>query len=394
MGAILMAWESSLTLRDRFAVSRELLNTNLPHHKQVGYTYQGFIKAMLGCSDFMMPQLQHHLRQCIKMIAGPHWHRLGWVAFTVDGTKIDCPRTRKNESFFGCAGKAKCAPQQLLTTLLHMGTGLPWAWISGGVNESERDHLRRLIEFLPSAALLVADAGFTGFDLLKQLDSKGVSFLIRIGANVTLLRQLGFGVQEHGNTVYLWPNNRRQRRPLVLRLIVIQSPQGMKPVYLITNVDDEAMLSDETAAVLYRMRWGVEVFYRSLKQTLQRRKMRSDAPRQAVLELHWSIIGLLLLGLMSVSGIIGRGKDPLCWSVACALRRVHQAMRKNVVSLKKFIRKLSEAMKDTYTRKSSKKARDWPHKKSQSPPGIPRLRAAKPSEISRAQHFTTKTATP
>ena len=203
MGAVLMAWESSLTLRDRFAVSRELLNADLPHRKQVGRTYQGFIKAMLGCGDFLIPRLQHHLRRYIEMIAGPHWHRLGWIAFAVDGTKIDCPRTRKNESFFGCAGKAKCAPQQLLTTLLHMGTGLPWAWISGGVNESERDHLRCLIEFLPCNALLVADAGFTGFDLLKQLDSRGVSFLIRIGANVTLLRQLGFGVQEHGNTVYL-----------------------------------------------------------------------------------------------------------------------------------------------------------------------------------------------
>lgn len=391
MGAVLMAWESSFTLRDGFAVSRELLNTDLLRRKRVGRTYQGFIKAMLRCGDFLVPQLQHHLRRCIKMIAGPHWHRLGWVAFAMDGTKIDCPRTRKNESFFGCAGKAKCAPQQLLTTLLHMGTGLPWAWISGGVNESERDHLRRLIEFLPSNALLVADAGFTGFDLLKQLDSRGVSFLIRIGANVTLLRQLGFSVQEIGNTAYLWPKNYRLRRPLVLRLIVVQSPREMKPVYLITNVDEDDMLSGETAAVLYRMRWGVEVFYRSLKQTLQRRKMRSDAPRQAVLELHWSIIGLLLLGLMSISGIIERGKDPLCWSVACALRRVHQAMRKNVVSLKKLIRKLSEAVKDTYTRKSSKKARDWPHEKSQSPPGIPRLRAANPSEISRAQHFTDTT---
>jgi len=385
-----MVWDTSYTLRDRFAVSRDLLNHDLPRRQRVGRTYQGFIKAMLGLSDVLIPRLQDHLRRCIEEIAGPHWTRQGWIAFAVDGTKIDCPRTKKNESFFGCAGKKKCGPQQLLTTLWHMGTGLPWAWIIDKVTGSERDHLRRLVEFLPADALLVADAGFTGFDLLKQLDSQGVSFLIRVGANVTLLRKLGFGVEEHGNTVYLWPQNRRRCRPLVLRLIVVQPARGKKPVYLITNVKDEEKLSGETASVLYRMRWGIEVFYRSLKQTLQRRKMRSDAPRQAMLELHWSIIGLLLLGLLSVSGIIDRGKDPLCWSVACALKQVRQAMRNGVVSLKSFIRELSEAVKDTYARTSRKKARDWSHKKTQSPPGPPRLRPAKPSEIKRAQQFTDK----
>jgi len=72
-------------------------------------------------------------------------------------------------------------------------------------------------------------------------------------------------------------------------------------------VHDEAALSAETAALLYEMRWGVEVFYRSCKQTLQRRKMLSHTPEPAQWELTWTILGMWLLGVMSVEAILARG---------------------------------------------------------------------------------------
>ena len=75
------------------------------------------------------------------------------------------------------------------------------------------------------------------------------------------------------------------------------------------------------------MRWGVEVFYRSYKQTLGQRKLRSDAPGQARWELHWGMTALLLLSLMSVQELVNRGQDPLSLSVAGALREVRYAMR-------------------------------------------------------------------
>jgi hypothetical protein len=155
---------------------------------------------------------------------------------------------------------------------------------------------------------------------------------------------------------------------------------------LITNVLQHDDLSDETAATIYRMRWGVEVFYRSLKQTLQRRKMRSAAPRQAALELHWSIVGLLLLGLLSVRAITARHKDPLSWSVALALRVVRRAMDKPP-AYRTLLRRLAGAITDTYTRRGDKKARNWPHKKNDPPPGQPKLRIASEKELRHAQQL-------
>ena len=382
-----MALSEAGTLQDRFTSARLVLDTTVPRRRRVGRTYQGFIKALLNLSDSLLLQVQDRLRDCIRAVSGSHWTRFGWVIIAADGSKIDCVRTAANEEAFGIGGRKKSGPQQLLTTLWHMGTGLPWAWICGRADESERDHLRRMLSLLPAACLVVADAGFTGFHLLHQLQKEGMFFLIRVGANVTLLRNLGYAVQQRGDLVYLWPLDCRKYKPLVLRLIQVVSPGGKRPVFLLTNVLDEERLPGDVAAAIYRMRWGIEVFYRSLKQTLQRRKMRSAAPRQATLELHWTLIGLLLLGLVSTSAIIKRGKDPLSWSVACALQVVRQAMRQPPKTLTTLLRKLGSAIKDSYQRDSDKKARNWPHKKTESPPGQPKIRTATPDEVRKAQEL-------
>jgi hypothetical protein len=67
------------------------------------------------------------------------------------------------------------------------------------------------------------DAGFTGYDLWKAMIDLNQSFLIRMGSNVKLLRNLGY-VQEHQGIVYLWPARAvgEQQPPLVLRLLKLQ----------------------------------------------------------------------------------------------------------------------------------------------------------------------------
>jgi hypothetical protein len=47
-----------------------------------------------------------------------------------------------------------------VTALVHLTTGIPWAWWLGRGNASEHDHLRRMIPTLPGRALVVADAGY------------------------------------------------------------------------------------------------------------------------------------------------------------------------------------------------------------------------------------------
>jgi hypothetical protein len=391
LAAILTAWDSTPSLTARFDSVRATLRELFPK-KPLGESYQGFIKALMKHSPALMDVLTGHLRRRLRDVAAAHWLGQGWCAFAVDGSRVECPRTRPNQAALRCAGREKTGPQLFLTTILHMGTGLLWAFRIGPGTDSERNHLRDLLGLLPPQALLVADAGFVGYDLLTAILQGGSEFLIRVGSNVTLLRELGFAVAQADHTVYLWPDKHRKKDlpPLVLRLVELHD--GRKPVFLLTSVLDDTALSDPQASALYRMRWGVEVFYRSLKQTLARRKMHSAAPRQARCELSWAVMGLWVLSLMSVRQILADGDDPLALSVACALGRVRLAIRHGPRSpkAKMLLGHLSSAVKDSYVRKSSKKARDWPHKKKDKPPGLPRIQIATQEQLSQAKALYVK----
>ena len=386
---MLMAWANAPTLADRFALARPCVANATARRRRLGKTYQGFIKALLKHADTLLEQLQTHLRTTLNKIAGKHWTRMGWLVFAIDGSKIDLPRTAAHEQAFGTSGKNNSGPQLLLSVLWHLGTGLPWAWRIGSGRDSERQHLRDMLHHLPDGALLLADAGYPGFDLLNTLIAQRIHVLMRVGGNITLLKKLGYAVREHEHTVYLWPHGKRDQPPLTLRLIRVPGQE----VVLITSVLDPRQLDDEQAAVMYKLRWGAEVGYRSLKQTLARRKMCSAAPRQAVAELHGSMLGLTLLGLMSVAGIIEDGRDPLNWSVALALRVVRQAMTHRPADRRRsLLRALAQAVKDDWQRKADKRARRWPHKKRDTPPGPPKVRAADARQVELAKQLRSRTA--
>jgi len=388
--ALLMIYAADEALQDRFKAARRCVIEMFPRRRRPGKTYQGLIKAQNRLGPQAVEALKDHLRGHHRRVAGPFWERLGWVPFACDGSRVEVPRTTRNKEL-GCAGRKKTGPQLFLTTLYHMGTGLPWDWCIGKGTASERDHLRVMLAKLPPGSLVVADAGFTGYALLQAMLAAGLSFLIRAGSNVSLLTDLDCEVDSDAQTVWLWPGDqRRSVPPLKLRLIRLKGVSGGKrEMCLLTNVFDRERLSDEAAAILYRMRWGVELFYRSYKQTLRQRKLRSDAPRQARWELHWGMTALLLLGLMSVEAIVGRGRDPLSLSVAQALRVVRQAMSNSRCGrCPRLGVRLADAIKDEYQRRSSKKAHDWPHKKNDPPPGTPKIRPATEKESLLARQFT------
>ena len=90
-------------------------------------------------------------------------------------------------------------------------------------------------------------------------------------------------------------------------------------------------------------------------------------------------MALWLLGLMTASAILARGGDPLGWSAAKARDRVRRSMRRALRRGRRdqsLVGDLAEAVKDGYVRHGGKKARDWPHKKKEKPPGEPKIQSA------------------
>jgi hypothetical protein len=379
-----MAWDEGQNLATRFDHACHAAHDLHPHWR-LGKSYSGFTRALVRQMPTLVEALKRRFQRQMRSCAGACWRRGRRLAFAVDGTRIEAPHTAANEADLGCAGRDKSAPQVFLTVLWHMGLGLPWDYRVGPGTASERTHMRAMVAEMPPGSLVVADAGFVGYALCLRLLRHGQNFLLRVGGNITLLEGLGYHHEHRDGLVYLWPQKHRRCRPLVLRLIVLR--HGEQDVFLLTNVLDPAQLSDAEAAELFGMRWGEEVFFRSYKQTLQRGRLLSRTAATSLIEAQWALLGLWLLGLMTISRLVPRGVDPLAFSVAKARDAVRHALRdtrprRGPRSLEAA---LSVATKDTYRRHGSKAARNYPRKKREKPPGPPKIRSATEAEVKKAR---------
>jgi hypothetical protein len=389
MAAILMVWQKAQSLTQALEAARELTVEFYGSRRRPGHTLQGFCGALqartAGCLKVLTPALRRQAqRRC-----GRRWRWGRWVVLAVDGSRIDCPRTQANETVLRCAGKRRTGPQIMLTSIFHLESGLLWDWRRGPGVEAERTHLREMIGQLPSRTLLVGDAGFVGYDLLRQLQARGHDFLIRVGRGGHLLTELETVKGQPKSTVYLWPASRRDQEPLKLRLIRFQSRR--QEVCLLTTLSVKE-LPLRQARGLYKRRWVVEVAYRSLKQTLGHRTMLSRTPELALVELDWALVGMWMLGLMAAGQV--RQADLGRISIAGALHVVRRAMRRGRRRMPAggLGRALRESVVDGYQRRRSKNARDWPHKKKDKPPSPPHVRTATAKEKAQLQQLRARSA--
>lgn len=389
MAAVMIAWSGMSTVLDRFTQARAALIAMYPTRRRPGASTEGFFKALDLHGENLLLSLCDYWRKCVQSVAGAGWRIDGWLLFGVDGSKVDCPRTLANEQGLGVSGKDKSGPQQLLSCLFHVASGMLWSWRRDGVHGcGEPTQLRQMLPLLPQQAMLLADAGYTGYELLQSLIDRGNSFLIRVGSNVTLIKNLGYVRFEGKQTVYLWPMDKQGRNkrsmpkklgkvqpPLVLRLIELQDAAGNR-IFLLTNVTDARKLSNHAAAKMYRLRWGIEVMWRGLKQIMGHDKMLSKTPTRAGAELDWAMAGLWMLQLLAASRMTRANQSPIDHSPAQALRIVRGAMTGRAQRGKSLHRQLTLASKDTYQRNSSKQSRYRRQKRPQRPPGPPQARMA------------------
>lgn len=401
------AWSGENTLEERFVTARRLTAHLFPDHGPLAGSSQAFMKLLRRWTGPLVCLLAVALRKRVREVLPRQWESCGFVVFGVDGSRVELPRTRSHEAAYApsrkrlkskkkpnrgkrskraAGAKAAQVPQMWLTTLFHVGTGLPWDWRIGPSDSSEREHALQMLKDLPEGSLLTADAGFVGYDFARQVLESGRHLLVRVGANVKLLRKLGF-VRESGGTVYVWPDEAAKwsSPPLVFRLIVAQGPRS--PISLLTSVRNPKTLSDRTVLELYRKRWGVELFYRTLKQTFGRRKLRSLSSSNAEVELEWSLVGLWGMGL-SAAVEIEKIQVPLSRvSMAGVLRSFRGLMRDYrhpVVRGQTLRAMLRESVIDTYERKS-KASRNYTRKKKEQPAGSPRIIDATPRQIEHAR---------
>ena len=423
--ALVWAWSDARCLTDAFAEALPQVCDLFPG--PLPSTYQGLMNALLAHTAELLPLLRGVLHLRMRQIGGRFWRVDGWVPLAFDGSRCTAPRTRSNEAGF-CArtyGKGKTAtyrkkkskglrrrqnrahpgqppaPQTWLTLLWHMGLRLPWSWRIGPSNASERAHAAEMLaeESFPAHTLFCGDAGFVGYDFWSGILSAGHHFLVRVGGNVNLLAEAdGYVCENKGRQrhVLCWPAAAKAagRPPLRLRLFRVRI--GKATVWLLTSVLERERLTVPQAERFYRLRWGVEIEFRNLKQTMARGSLRCRTADRLLVELEWSLMALAVAELFATKEQSERrvggpdpapALDPKGRSLTATLRVIRRSLRGADGTLAEGLR---AARTDGYQRKKSKKAWYRPPNPDKKPLGEPKIRRMEGEERSQWRQLREK----
>jgi hypothetical protein len=307
-----------------------------------------------------------------------------WRGYGIDGTKVNLPRVRALEKHYGVVTKAPGAPQLLVVAAVALGRQMLWDWRMCGAYGSERSLALDLIGHLPEHAIAVLDAGFIGYEWGLQVLKSKRHVLVRVGANAKLWAHgLSGTTQWRDGQVWLWPDSKKNKPPLVLRLIKLQrrvrKNKGdrrrfkTETLWLATDVVDEKALSADEARDLYAQRWpSSEGGYRSWKMTLDARTLKGRTPQAVERECDLSLCAMMLL---HASMRMHQGSAKALPSVASGLRAWRAAAR-NVMAGKStgwYGKALRRSVRDQYERRGRKTIRIWPRRKEHRPPRTPIL---------------------
>ena len=411
--AILWAWQAAKNVTDAFAEATEVCeDLKLTHSAK---TYTSFMDALVRYGDVLSDCLRQQFQSLAEEAAGRSWRDRGWVLIAFDGSRVTTPRTVSNERAFCAAnyGRGKTAkyrkkktkgmrrrnneknkaqpqsPQVWITMLWHMGLRLPWTWRLGPSNSSERGHVLEILkeEEFPENTLFCGDAGFVGYDFWKSILVSGSDFLVRIGANVNLLTQQATVERLGRGRVLCWPKDKIHSGAAPLSLRLVRAKVGPTTMWMLTSVLSPQKLPHGKIVKYYKMRWGVEVEYRGLKQTVDKRTLRCHNSDRVYVELDWSIRAMAFAELVALREQIssrdqkparsGHECDPKDASLANALRALRKCMRnlhKRPPPSDNLFSQLANAVVQKYNNRSGKKARYRPQNKDKKPLGNPTIR--------------------
>lgn len=142
--------------------------------------------------------------------------------------------------------------------------------------------------------------------------------------------------------------------PLRLRLVKVRV--GKTWMWLLTSVLDNNKLNVRQLQNIYKQRWGIEVEFRGLKQTMDKAELRCRNEARIRTEVHWSLMAMTIAELFALK--VQLGERP--------------AAEESVPA------RLWRARTDSYERKASKAARYRPPNPDKKPLGEPKIRLLTP----------------
>ena len=260
-------------------------------------------RARLGAEP-LRALFQATVRPLATVATRGAWYRsLRLVA--MDGATLDLPDTAENDEHFGRPGSSRgegkgAFPQIRLVGLGECGTHAMFAAAFGPYGTTERTLATQVLPALKAGMLLMADRGFTSYELWRDAAATGADLLWRASSvfGLPVLQELTDGS-------YLSHLIRKDHEPIPVRVIEYTIDDGRAPdgehYRLVTTLLDPEHAPAVELAELYAQRWEFETTLDELKTHQRGAKvvLRSKSPdgvEQEVwgfLLVHWAIRELM-----------------------------------------------------------------------------------------------------
>jgi hypothetical protein len=412
---LVMTWCTGDSLPERFETARAFYVACHQRRRRPGRTFAGFEHALGHLPLPVLRAVAAGLRRRLSQVFASRWLCDGFVPLGCDGSRLACPRSEELEKRLGMfkkkkrrkkkkkmpaataeasgatsvgaerprqtpASYAERTPQVWVTAVLHLRLGVLWSWRLGTGTASEREHLRHLSATLPAHTLLVADAGYVGYELLSALQAAGHGFLVRLSSRAPLYVEDKATLRHYcEGLVYYWPwkIQEQDQPPLRVRLWRIRGDKA--DVWLMTNILDQGRLPRGLASKFYRWRWRNEGLFRTYKRTLGKVKLMSRTVVQVHREAEGSLLATQVLLAQGAWAAPAVGRPSELASARKVLLEIRMEIR-NIVGMylgprqrRTYYRRLAEARWGRRRQKSAKVRRRWPGRADHKPPGAPKI---------------------
>lgn len=256
-------------------------------------------------SHHILEETFYSLLSFVRGRAMKHSFRFKNPLFSIDSTVIDLCLSVFNWAKF----RKKKGGIKLHTKLNHSGY-LPEIMYVSNAADNDQKHAGRYS--FSKGDIVLFDRGFDNYERYASYCKEGIYFVTRMKSDAA------YKVVERRNvskykyitsdwTIMYTGYYSKQKCPLKLRRIRSIDPETGKAIEILTNIFH---LSAVTIASLYKERWQIEIFYKTIKQNLKIKSFIGTS-RNAVLAQLWvAMITYLLLAylkfLSSISWAIGQ----------------------------------------------------------------------------------------
>ena len=167
----------------------------------------------------------------------------------------------------------------------------------------------------PGRSIIVADRGYDDTELWRDWDSRGISFVVRLRKDIKFTRKEAFSQPDDreqdilvDEAIELIGDDTSKNYPHPLRRVVVYRPYDSSrrksgqtaeatdiPEHTIELITNNAYWEADTISALYKARWQIESFFKTIKQHLRIKTFIGTNKNAVMCQIWTAMIAILLL---------------------------------------------------------------------------------------------------